>query len=182
MTLSLRRKRPTTARTNRPSTAATDPNRESHPISSPAVQNGLTFCNLNFVVLRLACLLLTFQTIGLVPSLIESSSSATAAQVGSSTQATWLPPVHVAPQRRPSENGSPTQASPNELYPGVFDPDQSPQQPASGRFADQTVSPRGFVPNSQGRSATPFGILAFATFGSKVVVYATPLDFNIVEV
>lgn len=117
--------------------------------------NGLTLWNLNFVVLRLACLLLTFQTIGLVPSLIESSSSATAAQVGSSTQATWLPPVHVAPQRRPSENGSPTQASPNELYPGVFDPDQSPQQPASGRFADQTVSPRGFVPNSQGRSEPP---------------------------
>ncbi len=39
-----------------------------------------------------------------------------------------------------------------------------------------------YLVSYQGRSTTPFAILAFTTFGSKVVVYATPLDFNIVEV
>lgn len=63
----------------------------------------------------------------------------TPSEFGSPAQATWLPPVHVAPQRQSRQPEAAAAASPNQRFPGVFDPEPTPRQSVGTRFGDQTA-------------------------------------------
>lgn len=85
------------------------------------------------------------------------AQSATA--VGAANQATWFPPVHVAPQRqanlRQANVGSDTPtASLSNHYPGVFDPDPRSAQPVAGRSTSRAESARPAQNIAAGRAAT----------------------------